>query len=59
MYLQIVKPVKWEQTLHEMYERKQDTNFPRTFECGPGKGLIQILEKVNAKAANSAFSVEA
>uniref|UniRef100_A0A1A9VN02 [acyl-carrier-protein] S-malonyltransferase n=1 Tax=Glossina austeni TaxID=7395 RepID=A0A1A9VN02_GLOAU len=56
---QIVKPVKWEQTLHEMYERKQDENFPRTFECGPGKGLIHILEKVNAKAANSAFSVEA
>ncbi|KAL9909191.1 malonyl-CoA-acyl carrier protein transacylase beg [Glossina fuscipes fuscipes] len=55
----IVRPVKWEQTLHEMYERKQDTNFPRTFECGSGKGLIGILEKVNAKAANSAFSVEA
>uniref|UniRef100_A0A1A9X0D5 [acyl-carrier-protein] S-malonyltransferase n=1 Tax=Glossina brevipalpis TaxID=37001 RepID=A0A1A9X0D5_9MUSC len=56
---QIIKPVKWEQTMHEMYARKQDEDFPRTFECGPGKGLIQVLEKVNAKAASSAFSIEA
>ncbi|XP_043646949.1 probable malonyl-CoA-acyl carrier protein transacylase, mitochondrial [Drosophila teissieri] len=54
---QIVRPVKWEQTLHEMYERKQGVDFPRTFECGPGKGLVQVLEKVNAKAAQSSFNV--
>ncbi|XP_013107006.1 probable malonyl-CoA-acyl carrier protein transacylase, mitochondrial [Stomoxys calcitrans] len=56
---QIVRPVKWEQTLHEMYERQQGQDFPRTFECGPGKGLTQILEKVNGKAANTAISIEA
>ncbi|XP_005187564.1 probable malonyl-CoA-acyl carrier protein transacylase, mitochondrial [Musca domestica] len=56
---QIVKPVKWEQTMHQMYERQQGLDFPRTFECGPGKGLVQILEKVNAKAANTALSIEA
>lgn len=56
---QIVKPVKWEQTMHLMYERRQGVDFPRTFECGPGKGLIQILDKVNAKAANTAINVEA
>ncbi|XP_017080875.1 probable malonyl-CoA-acyl carrier protein transacylase, mitochondrial [Drosophila eugracilis] len=54
---QIVRPVKWEQTLHEMYERKQGVDFPRTFECGPGKGLVQVLEKVNAKAAQSSVNV--
>lgn len=54
-----MRPVKWEQTYHHMYERQQGTEFPRTFECGPGKGLTMILEKVNAKAANSAFNVEA
>jgi len=54
---QIVRPVKWEQTLHEMYERKQGVDFPRTFECGPGKGLVQVLEKVNAKAAQSSINV--
>ncbi|XP_073840148.1 malonyl-CoA-acyl carrier protein transacylase beg [Musca autumnalis] len=56
---QIVRPVKWEQTMHQMYERQQGLDFPRTFECGPGKGLVQILEKVNAKAANTALSIEA
>ncbi|KAH8380125.1 hypothetical protein KR009_009099 [Drosophila setifemur] len=54
---QIVRPVKWEQTLHAMYERKQGVDFPRTFECGPGKGLVQVLEKVNAKAAQTSFNV--
>ncbi|KAM7358925.1 malonyl-CoA-acyl carrier protein transacylase beg [Cochliomyia hominivorax] len=56
---QIVKPVKWEQTMHQMFERQQGVDFPRTFECGPGKGLISLLEKVNAKAANNAFNIEA
>lgn len=51
--------MKWEQTMHLMYERRQGVDFPRTFECGPGKGLIQILDKVNAKAANTAINVEA
>lgn len=56
---QIVRPVKWEQTLHIMYERKQGENFPRTFECGPGKSLNTILKQVNAKAHSSSFNVEA
>ncbi|XP_064541723.1 probable malonyl-CoA-acyl carrier protein transacylase, mitochondrial [Drosophila montana] len=56
---QIVRPVKWEQTLHQLYERQQGVDFPRTFECGPGKGLLQVLEKVNAKAAQTAFNVVA
>lgn len=45
--------------MHQMYERAQGTEFPRTFECGPGKGLVQILEKVNAKAATTSFSIDA
>lgn len=55
---QMVKPVKWEQLLHVVYERKIDTNFPRTFEVGPGKGLKAILKQVNAKAWDSTFNVE-
>lgn len=54
---QIVRPVKWEQTLHEIYERQQGANFPRTFECGPGRALVPVLEKVNAKAAQGAHNV--
>lgn len=56
---QIVKPVKWEQVLHMAYGRPQGSDFPRTFECGPGRGLNQILSKVNAKAHNSAYNIEA
>lgn len=56
---QIVKPVKWEQLLHTVYERKPDDFFPRTFECGPGTSLKAILKQVNNKAWNTCFSIEA
>jgi [acyl-carrier-protein] S-malonyltransferase len=53
---QIVKPVKWEQTLHNLYERPEGENFPRTFECGPGKSLKTILKQVNLKASETTHS---
>ncbi|XP_055628698.1 probable malonyl-CoA-acyl carrier protein transacylase, mitochondrial [Toxorhynchites rutilus septentrionalis] len=56
---QIVRPVKWEQTLHNLYERRNGEHFPRTFECGPGHGLKAVLKMVNAKAWDSTFSIEA
>ncbi|XP_028459883.1 malonyl-CoA-acyl carrier protein transacylase, mitochondrial-like [Perca flavescens] len=36
---QLVSPVKWEQTLHKIYERTQGRKFPHTYEVGPGKQL--------------------
>ncbi|XP_030753471.1 probable malonyl-CoA-acyl carrier protein transacylase, mitochondrial [Sitophilus oryzae] len=56
---QIIRPVKWEQLLHVMYERQSGEHFPRTFECGPGTSLKSILNQVNAKAGLSCFSIEA
>lgn len=56
--MQIIKPVKWEQTLHILYERSQGERFPRTFECGPGRGLTTILKQVNAKAWDTCFNIE-
>ncbi|KAE8613138.1 hypothetical protein XENTR_v10007589 [Xenopus tropicalis] len=50
---QVVSPVKWEQTMHAIYERKKGTDFPRTFEAGPGKQLGSILKKCNLKAWHS------
>ncbi|XP_071761782.1 malonyl-CoA-acyl carrier protein transacylase, mitochondrial [Centroberyx gerrardi] len=47
---QLVSPVKWEQTLHEIYERSQGLSFPRTYEVGPGKQLGATLQKCNRKA---------
>lgn len=55
---QIVKPVKWEQLLHIIYERTQGEMFPRTFECAPGRSLSIILKQVNAKAWDTCFSVD-
>lgn len=56
---QMCRPVRWEQTLHVLYERDQGQKFPRTFECGPGKSLKTILKMVNAKAWDNTINVEA
>lgn len=56
---QICKPVKWEQTMHILYERNRGTAFPLTFECGPGKSLKAILKMCNAKAFDSCSAIEA
>lgn len=47
---QLVSPVKWEQTLHEIYERAQGRDFPHTYEVGPGRQLGSTLQKCNMKA---------
>nr|XP_046235119.1 malonyl-CoA-acyl carrier protein transacylase, mitochondrial [Scatophagus argus] len=47
---QLVSPVKWEQTLHEIYERTQGQKFPHTYEVGPGRQLGSTLQKCNRKA---------
>ncbi|PKU40729.1 hypothetical protein llap_8965 [Limosa lapponica baueri] len=47
---QVVSPVLWEQTMHSVYERKQGTEFPYTYEVGPGKQLGALLKKCNLKA---------
>ncbi|KAK2859047.1 hypothetical protein Q5P01_003667 [Channa striata] len=47
---QLVSPVKWEQTLHEIYERTQGERFPHTYEVGPGKQLGATLQRCNRKA---------
>lgn len=48
---QLVSPVKWEQTLHEIYERTRGKEFPNTYEVGPGKQLGATLQKCNMRAS--------
>jgi len=55
---QIYRPVKWEQTLHILYERPVGSNFPDTFECGPGSTLRSLLKNVNLKAHSSCLAIE-
>ncbi|XP_061920801.1 malonyl-CoA-acyl carrier protein transacylase, mitochondrial [Entelurus aequoreus] len=47
---QLVSPVKWEQSLHEIFERAQGQKFPHTYEVGPGRQLGATLLKCNRKA---------
>ncbi|KAM7378339.1 hypothetical protein PAMA_013303 [Pampus argenteus] len=47
---QLTSPVKWEQSLHEIFERMQGQTFPQTYEVGPGKQLGATLQKCNRKA---------
>lgn len=54
---QLMRPVKWEQILHVLYERPQGQYFPSTFECGPGDSLKSILKMANAKAYDVCESV--
>lgn len=50
---QVVSPVKWEQTMHSIYKRKKGTDFPSTFEVGPGRQLGSILKSCNGQAWKS------
>lgn len=54
---QIVKPVKWEQTMHVLYELKINNKYPDTYVCGPGTALKTILKQVNAKAGENAMKI--
>ncbi|KAL4681320.1 hypothetical protein H8959_006797 [Pygathrix nigripes] len=55
---QVVSPVKWEQTMHAIYERKKGREFPQTFEVGPGKQLGAILKSCNMQAWKSYSAVD-
>lgn len=47
---QLISPVKWEQTLHAIYERKKGVGFPYTYEVGPGRQLGTMLKHCNMRA---------
>ena len=49
--LQLTKPVKWEGTMHILYDRPSDVPYPKTYVCGPGASLKLILSNINRKAA--------
>lgn len=55
---QLVSPVKWEQLLHELYQRPEGTDFPHTYELGPGRQLGATLQKCNMKAYRKYMHVE-
>ncbi|CAH8507317.1 unnamed protein product [Schistosoma rodhaini] len=56
--MQIVRPVRWEQTLYALYDRPLDVPFPRTIESGPGRQLGAMLRMVSRRAFDSYSSVD-
>ncbi|XP_043943545.1 malonyl-CoA-acyl carrier protein transacylase, mitochondrial [Protopterus annectens] len=50
---QLISPVKWEQTMHALFERRKGIEFPRTYEVGPGRQLGVMLKNCNLKAWQS------
>ncbi|CAL8103542.1 unnamed protein product [Calicophoron daubneyi] len=57
LVLQVVRPVRWEQTLHALYIRPPDATFPVTVEPGPGRQLGAMLRMVNLKAYKNYRSI--
>lgn len=55
---QMMRPVAWEQIMHILFSRKQGTNFPQTFEVGPGRQLGFLLQKTNLRAFGSYKNIE-
>ncbi|XP_060114307.1 malonyl-CoA-acyl carrier protein transacylase, mitochondrial [Heteronotia binoei] len=55
----LISPVKWEQTMHAIYERKKGVGFPYTYEVGPGKQLGTILKNCNKRAWNFYKNIDA
>lgn len=47
---QIIKPVHWEQTMHQIFSRDAKESMPNVFELGPGRQLGALLKKCNGKA---------
>lgn len=57
-FMQITRPLCWEQSLHALFSRPDGAPFPRTVEVGPGRQLGATLRMVNTKAFARYESVE-
>ena len=56
---QIVTSVKWEQSMNDIVRYKEDNQWPRIIECGPGSSLTSMLKNLNGKMAKKAFVMNA
>jgi len=50
---QMVSPVKWEGSMTSLFNLGPHDIYPSVYECGPGRSLSAILQKVNGKAAKN------
>ena len=50
---QIVSAVKWESSMASLFLSRPHDILPSVFECGPGRSLSSVLDKINGKAAKN------
>ena len=56
---QIVSCVKWEQSMINLFKYEKEEYLPSVFECGPGKSLSAMLQKINGRVGKRTISVQA
>jgi len=54
---QLTRAVRWEQSMHTIYERGQGVAFPNTYALGPGNSCKTMLAMVNEKAAHKTHCI--
>ena len=53
---QMVRAVKWESSMCTLFTAGPNDLLPSVYECGPGKTLSTMLEKLNGRTArNSSY----
>lgn len=57
--LQVQRPVLWQQVLGRLYHRPQGMQYPTTYECGPGDGLLSKMLRINNEKAGRNIRVVA
>ena len=55
---QIVKCVKWEQSMCNLFSYEREEYLPNVFECGPGNSLSAMMQKINGKVAKKSVAVK-
>ncbi|CAH8494153.1 unnamed protein product [Schistosoma mattheei] len=55
---EVIRPVRWEQTMYALYDRPTDVPFPRTIEAGPGRQLGAMLRMVSRGAFDGYSSID-
>lgn len=54
---QLYNPIKWEQTLHQIFARTPGLKFPRVYTMGPGYTLRYPLKQVNLLAWQRSMNI--
>ena len=55
---QMVSAVRWESSMSSMFRSDPNDILPSVYECGPGRGLTAMLNKIHGKAGKKCRYIE-